>query len=102
MQSNDIHNHYSPDADTGNMKPGMDPFVIPLHTTVRGRARFRVIGLFRDPKLKACLEQNLITTPGITAVMANILTGNLLVLFDDDITIDAITDHILAHLNLQT
>jgi Ca2+-transporting ATPase len=102
MQSNDIHSHYSSDAGTGNVKPGLDPCVIPLHTTVPGRARFRVIGLFRDPELKARLEQNLVAAPGITSVMANILTGNLLVLFDDNITIDAITDHILANLNFQT
>jgi len=58
-------------------------FVIyPIHTKVRGRARFRVGGLYRSEPLKRLLETQLSDRKGIFHASASTLTGNLLVLFD--------------------
>lgn len=53
-----------------------------VHTVVHGRARYKVKGLYRSDSLKKRLESRLSEVEGIEAVSANILTGNLLVLFN--------------------
>jgi Ca2+-transporting ATPase len=55
--------------------------VIPIHTRVTGRARYKVPGLRRAPDLKAVLENGLARRKGVTAVSASSVTGNLLVTF---------------------
>lgn len=57
--------------------------VIPIHTAVRGRARFKVTGLHRSPAMKASLESMLGNAEGIESINANPLTGNVLVTFDN-------------------
>ena len=52
-----------------------------VHTGVPGRTRFKVASLYRCPGLKRHLERSLGSMPGIRVVEANILTGNLLVLY---------------------
>ena len=56
--------------------------VTPIHTAVKGRARFRIVGLYRSSTLRSALECGLSRAPRIYSVSANELTGNLLVLFD--------------------
>ena len=56
--------------------------VEPFHTTVSGRARIRVPGLYRSALVARQLEKSLRTHPGIHSVRANPRTGNVLVLFD--------------------
>jgi P-type Ca2+ transporter type 2C len=52
-----------------------------VHTAVPGRARYHVRGLYRSPLLKERLVARLSEEHEVTHVCANVLTGNLLVLF---------------------
>jgi P-type Ca2+ transporter type 2C len=52
-----------------------------IHTSVKGRARFKVNQLYRSPSLKILLERSLSQVEAITYVFANPLTSNILVLF---------------------
>src|SRR5262249_23357169 len=56
--------------------------VVPLSVAVPGRARLRVDGLRGQPALKFHLEDRLAGHPTVRQVKANLVTGNLLVLFD--------------------
>ena len=51
----------------------------PIHSSVRGRVRYKVNGLYRSKLLKAHLESQLIQEEDVTRVSASTLTGNLLV-----------------------
>ncbi|MBH8576537.1 cation-translocating P-type ATPase [Nostocaceae cyanobacterium CENA369] len=52
-----------------------------IHSSVKGRARYKVKELYRSPSLKSYLERSLANNPEITYVSANPLTSNILVLF---------------------
>lgn len=66
--------------------------VAPIHACVPGRVRFKIQGLYRaDPSVKARLETNLTRHAIIETVSASTLTGNLLVLFAPDQTLNEIT-----------
>lgn len=58
--------------------------ITPVHTKVPGRARFWVPGLYRNPGLKHLIEQRSGKLQGISCISANVLTGKILVLFDQD------------------
>ncbi len=64
-----------------------NPIVAAIHTAVRGRARYRVVGLRGSESLKKLLEHKLSEISGITRVSANPLTGNVLVLFDGNLNV---------------
>ncbi len=53
-----------------------------VHTSVQGRARYKVEGLYRSEQLKQQIEQRLAQHAWILSVSINTLTGNVLVLFD--------------------
>jgi P-type Ca2+ transporter type 2C len=53
-----------------------------VHTAVKGRARYKVSGLYRSETLKRRLESSLSNIDGIGRVSANVLTGNVLVVFN--------------------
>lgn len=55
-----------------------------IHNRVRGRARFRVEGLYRSEGLKRKIEESLSAREGIVAVSASTLTGNVLVLYEQE------------------
>jgi P-type Ca2+ transporter type 2C len=57
------------------------PAVLPIHTVVPGRARFKVEGLKRCDRVKQALETAL-SGRGIHSVTASIATGTVLVLFE--------------------
>jgi len=57
-----------------------------VHTAVKGRARFKVLGLYRSEALKQRLESHLSNIDGISRVSANVLTGNVLVVFNSGAT----------------
>ncbi len=61
--------------------PDRPPAVIPIHTAVAGRARFKVSGLYRNERLAGELELFLPTREDIREVKASALTGTLLVIF---------------------
>lgn len=62
-----------------------------IHTAVKGRARYRVHGLYRSPSLQRHLEVRLAEEAGIRAVSASTLTGNILLLFHPDVCLATIT-----------
>jgi len=53
-----------------------------VHTSVKGRARYKVEGLYRSESLKQQIEQHLAQHKWILSVSVNTLTGTVLVLFD--------------------
>jgi Ca2+-transporting ATPase len=57
-----------------------------IHTAVKGRARYKVSGLYRSESLKKHLEIKLENEHGISYVSASPLTGNVLVVFNSDRT----------------
>ena len=60
-----------------------------IHSAVRGRARFRIEGLRRSPRIKRLLETSLVG--GIVrSVSANSATGTTLVMFDATVEISAV------------
>jgi Ca2+-transporting ATPase len=70
--------------------------VIPIHTAVPGRARFKVAGLYRSLRVKRLLEAGLLTHQAIKSADANLLTGNVLVTFDPSYDVGEIAT-IIAH-----
>lgn len=61
-----------------------------VHTAVKGRVRFKVNGLYRCEALKRYIEIRLSKSEIITQANANPLTGNVLVVFNPNFTLDAI------------
>lgn len=61
-----------------------------VHTAVKGRVRFKVNGLYRSEPLKRYIELRLSKSDIITQANANPLTGNVLVVFNPNYTLDAI------------
>ena len=61
-----------------------------IHTSVKGRARFKVKGLYRSDPLKECLELQLSGREGISRVSVSILTGNVLIIFNSDNNINPV------------
>lgn len=53
-----------------------------IHTSVKGRARYNIKGLYRTESLKKYLELQLKEKKEIISFSANILTGNIVVFFD--------------------
>jgi membrane-associated phospholipid phosphatase len=62
--------------------PNDNPLIQPIHTTVKGRARYKVNGLYGSQALKSYLELRLSQEEKIAEVRANHFTGNVLVIFD--------------------
>ncbi len=62
--------------------PTTNPDIRPVHTSVPGRARFKVAGLRYNEAFKAHLEDRLPGRATIAAVRANSANGSLLVQFD--------------------
>jgi Ca2+-transporting ATPase len=60
--------------------------VVPLSTSVRGRMRVRVRGLRNTPLIASRLEDRIAGNIGVRRVTANVLTGNVLILFDPNLT----------------
>jgi P-type Ca2+ transporter type 2C len=71
----------SPNGNS-SIDPVASARVVPIHTGVRGRARFKVAGLHRSALMKRVLERLLAGVAGIGQVSASELTGNVLVRFD--------------------
>ncbi|MBZ0158466.1 MAG: cation-transporting P-type ATPase [Alphaproteobacteria bacterium] len=53
-----------------------------IHATVKGRARYKIQGLYRSLSLKKHLDTRLPQEEGIRSVSVNIMTGTILVLFN--------------------
>lgn len=61
-----------------------------IHTAVPGRVRYKVEGLYRSESLKHFLESRLANYKGVYAVSASHLTGNILVSFNSDNTLEKV------------
>jgi P-type Ca2+ transporter type 2C len=66
------------------------PLVTAIHTAVRGRARYQVLGLQGSIGLKHDLEGRLAREVGIRSIRASATSGNVLVLFEPTQTVAAI------------
>ncbi|MBF1990354.1 phosphatase PAP2 family protein [Fischerella thermalis] len=73
-----------------NHFPNGNPLIQALHTAVKGRARYKVNGLYYSESLKKYLESRLSQEKIITQVRANTLTGNVLIFFHSEINTNAI------------
>lgn len=69
-----------------------DPRVVPIHTILRGRARFNVAGLYRSSAMKRRLEEQLSLENWVHFVSANPLTGNVLIRFDPERELESVVD----------
>ncbi|BAY19181.1 phosphoesterase [Anabaenopsis circularis NIES-21] len=76
-------------TDCGNLL-GENFLVRAIHTSIKGRARYKVRGLYDSPALKQYLELRLSKEDMIFQASANHLTGNVLVLFQPDFSPNAI------------
>src|SRR5215831_17684728 len=61
-----------------------------IHTAVRGRARYTVPGLYGSEALKKRLEFRLGACDGILDIAASTRTGNVLVRFQPDLSVEAV------------
>src|SRR5215510_5293145 len=61
-----------------------------VHTAVRGRARYTVPGLYGSEVLKKRLEFRLGACEGIQDIAASTRTGNVLVRFQPDLSVEAV------------
>lgn len=57
-----------------------------IHSSVKGRARYKIDELYRSQSLKIYLERSLANYPAIISVAANVLTSNILVIFQPDVS----------------
>ena len=57
-----------------------------VHITIRGRARYKVKGLYRSEPLKKWLESRLSEVEGLHQVSASVLTGTVPVVFNSNDT----------------
>src|SRR5579884_3637074 len=69
--------------------------VAPIHTEVKGRARIRVAGLYRNEPLGRLIESRLIDRD-IHRVRANPLTGNALVYYEPERPLETILGRVRA------
>ncbi|TAF07180.1 MAG: HAD family hydrolase [Nostocales cyanobacterium] len=57
-----------------------------IHRSIKGRARYKIKELYHSQSLKTYLERSLANYPEIISVSANVLTSNILVRFQPDIS----------------
>jgi len=75
-----------------------DAGIVPVHVAVSGRARLKVVGLDRNAGFAQTLERRLPGRSGIRTVTANVRTGNLLVHFDPERSVEGIIQAVAAML----
>ena len=73
----------------------MTELVVAVHTAVKGRARFRIAGLKNGPTLKRILEFYLPQHPDLIQVSASTTTGNVLVRYSDNRSLESVQDLVL-------
>src|SRR5919106_1012908 len=64
--------------------------IVPVHTVVSGRARLRVVGLYRSVALKEFLETSLPDGDSILDASASSLTGTILVRFNSGLQLSGV------------
>ncbi len=81
-------------SGAASQRPGESPdssehaaCLVPLHTRLAGRARFKSRALYRAGSLQQAVETRLQAVTGVQGVAVNTLTGSLLVEFDPDLSL---------------
>lgn len=64
----------------------------PVHTRIKGRARFAVSGLKRSASFKQLLTDQLAEVDGISGITASTVTGKILVFYDRKTPLETITE----------
>jgi Heavy metal associated domain 2 len=82
-------------------RTGIPVQVVPLHTAVKGRVRFKVGGLRGAPELARLIARGLTGFGGVREVSASALTGNVLVCYADTISLDQIISRTAALLTMR-
>jgi P-type Ca2+ transporter type 2C len=77
-------------------RTGIFVSIVPLHTAVRGRARFQVAGLRGAPELAKLIERGLTEFGGVEGVCASALTGNVTACYAQETSLDDIILRIAA------
>ncbi|MEH1840547.1 MAG: phosphatase PAP2 family protein [Nostoc sp.] len=70
--------------------PNQNHWVQAIHTAVKGRVRYKVNGLYHSEALKKYLESRLLEEEIILQASANSYTGNILVIFHPDKSLNTI------------
>ncbi|MCC5624001.1 HMA2 domain-containing protein, partial [Nostoc sp. CHAB 5715] len=70
--------------------PNQNHWVQAIHTAVKGRVRYKVNGLYHSEALKKYLESRLLEEEIISRASANSYTGNVLVIFHPDKSLNTI------------
>ncbi|KWT94664.1 cation-translocating P-type ATPase [Candidatus Magnetominusculus xianensis] len=68
--------------------------IVPMHVKVKGRARYKVRGLYRCDSLKEHIFTHLTREPGITSVAINTLTATVLINYDNVGTSAAVSSYL--------
>jgi len=74
----------------------------PISTSVKGRARYKVTGLYRSERLKDYLSHRLLQDDAILDVMANTLTGSILIRYNSGNTPQTIASLLVSLLSEYT
>ncbi|WP_051440509.1 cation-translocating P-type ATPase [Ensifer aridi] len=70
--------------------------IVPIHTSVPGRARLKIGGLQGSSAVKDLLERGGRAAPGVSRITGSDLTGTVLVEFEAASDLDAIVEHLAA------
>ncbi|MCG6551633.1 MAG: cation-transporting P-type ATPase [Candidatus Magnetominusculus sp. LBB02] len=91
-----MENDSSASAKTGwaDYQPPDYQSVLPLHVKVKGRARYKVSGLYRSNSLKEHIFAHLTREAGITSVAINTLTSTVLVNYEGGNNPDTISSYL--------
>lgn len=77
-----------------NPQTQMPISIVPLHTAVAGRVRLKIEGMRGAPAIATLLERGFTGMSGIRDVSASALTGNILIHYEDSISIDQLVERI--------
>jgi P-type Ca2+ transporter type 2C len=78
-------------SEAGPSSGEAGPAIMAIHTAVEGRTRYQVPGLHGSPTLKNLLESALAYIPAVVSTSGNVLTGNILVLHDPQLSREELT-----------
>lgn len=68
--------------------------IVPLHTSVTGRARLKIGGMQGDPAIAALLERGLNRFTGVHRASANSVTGNILIHYDGSTSLEQLIERL--------
>jgi hypothetical protein len=84
----------APEPHSDDPPPATTASVSLVHAGVKGRARLKVLGLYRSPRLKQRLEERLAQIKGVRTAEANPVTGRLLVLYTPSLSLQELVSQV--------